>query len=71
MTTDDRILLNDLNRLGDALGPFAGGILTDSLSVTAQLDFGYRLISVASRIRMRVEQERTDSRRQTVDGDAL
>lgn len=55
----DRELLDELSRLGEALGPFVGGILTDSLSVTVQLDFGHQLIALAGRIRARVETQST------------
>jgi hypothetical protein len=55
--TDDRALLDELSRLGETLGPFLGGVVTNMLSVTEQLDFGYRLIRVAGLIRMRVEHQ--------------
>ena len=56
MTDEDRALLDELNRLGAALGPFSGGVLTNSLTVAEQLAFGYQLIALASRIRARVEK---------------
>jgi hypothetical protein len=55
--TDDRQLLDELCQLGEALAPFNAGILTNTLSVTEQLDFGYRLIRVAGLIRGRVENQ--------------
>lgn len=71
MTDEDRKLLNELNRLGDALGPFAGGILTDSLSAIEQLDFSYKLISLAGAIRARVEQKTPSNRPREIGGSAL
>ncbi|HEY2764190.1 MAG TPA: hypothetical protein VGJ13_09300 [Pseudonocardiaceae bacterium] len=68
---DDSELLDELNQLGAALGPFTGGILTDSLSETEQLSFGYRLVRLAGRIRARVEQQPFDTGLPGVDGDAL
>lgn len=56
MTDEDRALLDELNRLGAILGPFTGGILTNSLTVAEQLAFGYQLIGLAARIRARVEK---------------
>ena len=56
-TADDHSLMDELNRLGKTLGPFVFGILSDTLSVSEQLDFGYRLIAVAGRIRARVEHQ--------------
>lgn len=53
--SDDRQLLDELCQLGEALAPFNAGILTNTLSVTEQLDFGYRLIRVAGLVRGRVE----------------
>jgi hypothetical protein len=57
--TDDRALLDELCGLGETLGPFIGGVLTNTLSITEQLDFGYRLIRVAGLIRTRVENKQT------------
>ena len=71
MTDEDRKLLNELNRLGDALGLFTGGILTNSLSVSEQLDFDYQLIALAGRIRARVEKKPIGHRSQAVDGEPL
>ncbi len=68
MVTDGRELLDELRRLSQALGPFAVGIFADSLSAAEQLDFSYQLITVAARIRERVEQESFDSSR--VAGDS-
>lgn len=59
--TDDRQLLEELRRLGEELGPFNTGIVTNTLPVTEQLDFGYRLIRVAGLIRRRVECEHPDA----------
>ena len=56
MTDEDRALLDELNRLGAVLGPFTGGILTNSLSVAEQLAFGHQLIALAGRIRARLEK---------------
>ncbi|MGH3851534.1 MAG: hypothetical protein ACRDRT_17900, partial [Pseudonocardiaceae bacterium] len=70
-TSSDYALLGELNRLGVALGPFTGGILTDSLSVTAQLDFGYRLIRLAGRIRARVEQKPFTAGSSGIDGEVI
>jgi len=61
MITDGRELLDELRRLSQALGLFAAGIFADSLSVAEQLNFGYQLITVAARIRERVEQKPFDS----------
>ena len=59
--SDDRQLLDELCQLGEALGPFNAGILTNSLSVTEQLRFGYRLIRVAGLIRARAEHRPPDT----------
>ena len=59
--TDDQALLDELCGLGETLGPFIGGVLTNTLSVTEQLDFGYRLIWVAGLMRTRVEQKNFDT----------
>ena len=67
----DHELLDELNQLGKDLGPFAGGILTRTLSVTEQLDFGYRLIRLARRIRARAEQQPFAIGPHSFDGDAL
>jgi hypothetical protein len=69
--TGDGELMDELNRLGEALGPFVFGILSDTLSVTEQLDFGYRLIAVAGRIRVRVQKLSIDHGPLSIDGDAL
>ena len=66
--TGDRELLDELNRLGDALSPFVFGILTDSLSTAEQVAFGYQLIALAGRIRGRVEKP-LGRRSPSVDGD--
>ncbi|MGH3438843.1 MAG: hypothetical protein ACRDR6_25885 [Pseudonocardiaceae bacterium] len=71
ITDDDRSLLDELNKLGQELGLFTAGILTDSLSVTAQLDFGYRLIRLAGLIRARVEQEPFAAEPSGVDGEGI
>lgn len=67
----DPTLLDELSRLGEALGPFVFGILSDTLSISEQLAFGYQLIAVAGRIRTRVEQRSADQRSQVSNGDAL
>lgn len=59
--SDDRQLLDELHQLGEALGPFNTGILTNTLSVTQQLGFGYRLIRVAGLIQARVEHRPPDT----------
>jgi hypothetical protein len=59
--TDDQALLDELCGLGETLGPFLGGVVTNTLSVTEQLDFGYRLIRVAGLIRARVEHKNSDT----------
>lgn len=70
MTTDDYDLLNILGHIADTLAPFSFGILTNTLSVTDQLDFGYKLIAAAGRIRTRVEKTSADHRLRPTDGDA-
>lgn len=69
MTTDDYHLLDDLSHIGETLASFSGGILTNSLSVTEQLDFSYKLIAAASRIRTRVEKMSVDHRLRPTHGD--
>lgn len=59
--SDDRQLLDELRQLGEALGPFNAGILTNTVSVTEQLGFGYRLIRVAGLIQARVEHRPPDT----------
>ncbi|MGH3344178.1 MAG: hypothetical protein ACRDPK_15180 [Carbonactinosporaceae bacterium] len=59
--SDDRQLVDELRQLGEALGPFNAGILTNTLSVTQQLSFGYRLVRVAGLIRARVEHRPPDT----------
>lgn len=67
---DDQIL-EALALVVQESGPFSFGILTDTLSVTEQLDFGYKLISAAGRIRTRVEKTSVNHRLQAVpDSDA-
>lgn len=66
-TADDRTLMDELNRLGEALGPFVFGISSNTLSITEQLAFGYRLIAVAGRIRTRVEQRSVEPRHKGED----
>lgn len=56
-TADDQALMNQLNSIGEAIGPFVFGLLSNTLSVSEQLAFGYRLIAIAGRIRTRVEQQ--------------
>lgn len=68
---DDHELLDELNQLGRELGPFTGGILTNTVSVTEQLAFGYRLIRLAGRIRARVEGQPFAAGPPGLDGDAL
>ncbi len=63
MVTDGCELLDELRRLSQGLDSFAAGIFSDSLSAAEQLDFGYQLITVAARIRERVEQKLFDSSR--------
>lgn len=70
MTTDGHHLLNELSHIADILAPFSFGILTNTLSITEQLDFGYKLIAAAGRIRMRVEKSAIDHRLRPTDGDA-
>lgn len=67
----DRELMEDLNSLGETLGPFVFGILTDTLSVSEQLAFGYQLIAVAGRIRARVEKLPVDHQNPAIGGDVL
>lgn len=71
MTDDDRTLMDELNRLGEVLGSFVFGTLTDTLSVTKQLAFGYQLIAVTERIRARVEKQSEGHGAQAGDGDGL
>ena len=68
--TDDRQLLNELNRLGDAFGSFSGGILTGQLSVAEQLDFSYQLIVVAGHFWSRVATP-SSNKSQGIPGDGL
>lgn len=68
---DDHELLGELNQFGRELGTFTGGILTNTLSVSEQLAFGYRLIRVAGLIRARVEQQPLVDEAPGFDGDAL
>ncbi|MCA1675039.1 MAG: hypothetical protein LC799_23575, partial [Actinobacteria bacterium] len=70
MTTDDHHLLNDLGRIGETLGPFSFSILTNTLSITDQLDFSHKLIAAAGRIRARVEKTSVDHRYRPTHGDA-
>lgn len=58
---DDRQLLDELHGLAEAIGPFNSGILANTLSVTEQLDFGYRLIRVAGWVQARVEHGPPDT----------
>lgn len=67
----DHELLGELNELGRELGPFTGGILTKTVTVTEQLAFGYRLIRLAGRIHARVGQQPFVDRPPSFDGDAL
>lgn len=53
---DDHELMAELNDLGQVLGPFTGGILTDRMSMSEQLDFGTGSFRLAGRIRARVER---------------
>lgn len=65
----DEHLLGALAHVEEGSGRFSFGILTDTISVTEQLDFGYRLTSLACRIRARVEQTSSEYRCSTTDGD--
>lgn len=69
--SEDKQLLDELCQLGEALGPFNAGILTNTLSVSEQLDFGYRLIRVGGLVRTRVEQQSHEPGLPGVDGDVL
>ncbi|MGH3796848.1 MAG: hypothetical protein ACRDSP_18385 [Pseudonocardiaceae bacterium] len=53
MDDDDRELLHELKRLGQALAPFALGVMENHLSRDEQLAFGTRLVNLAERIRDR------------------
>lgn len=66
--TDDQLLAS-LALVVQASGPFSFGILTDTLSVTEQLGFGYKLIAAAGLIRTRVEETSGDYRLRITDGD--
>lgn len=70
MTTDDYKLLDQLYNIGERLSCFTGGILTNTLSVAEQLDFCYRLIASAGRIRARVERAGADHK-QAANGAGL
>lgn len=50
MTTDDYQLLYKRHRLGQAFASFPRSILTASPPVIGQLDFGWHLIVLVSRI---------------------
>ncbi len=63
--------MDELGRLGEALGPFVFGILADTLSVSEQLTFGHQLIAVGGRIRARVEKHAAGRRVQAEDGYGL
>lgn len=51
----DRAIIYALAEVTKASGMFSFGILTDTLPVMEQLDFGYKLIHLAGLIRTRVE----------------
>ncbi|MGH3907120.1 MAG: hypothetical protein ACRDTE_23535, partial [Pseudonocardiaceae bacterium] len=53
MDDDDRELLNELKRLGQALAPFALGVLENRVSRKEQLAIATRLVNLAERIRDR------------------
>ncbi|MGH3909036.1 MAG: hypothetical protein ACRDTE_33380 [Pseudonocardiaceae bacterium] len=53
MDDDDRALLHELKHLGQALAPFALGVMENCVSRDEQLGFGTRLVSLAERIRDR------------------
>lgn len=63
----DGQILDALAHVVEASGPFSFGLLTNTLSVTEQLDFSYQLIALAGRIRARVEKAAGDNRRHTTD----
>lgn len=70
LTEADDQILEALALVVQASGPFSFGLLTNTLSVTEQLGFGYKLISAAGRIRTRVEKTSGDHRLRTADGNA-
>lgn len=53
MEDEERELLHELKLLGQALGPFALGVLENRLSREEQLAFGTCLVNIAERIRDR------------------
>ncbi len=53
MDDDDRALLHELKHLGQALAPFALGVMENHISRDDQLAFGARLVNLAERIRDR------------------
>lgn len=53
MDDDDRELLHELKLLGQALGPFALGVLENRVSREEQLAFGTRLVNIAERVKDR------------------
>ncbi|MCA1605758.1 MAG: hypothetical protein LC775_09865, partial [Acidobacteria bacterium] len=70
LAEDDEHILETLAYVVQASGQPSFGILTNTLSVAEQLDFGYKLISLAGRIRARVEKVSVDHRYRTADGGA-
>ncbi|MCA1704724.1 MAG: hypothetical protein LC808_16255 [Actinobacteria bacterium] len=53
MDDDDRKLLNELQLLGQAIGPFALAVIEDRVSRDEQLTLGTLLVNIAERIRDR------------------
>ncbi len=53
--TDDRELLNELNQVGQELGPFTARILTNTASADQQFLFSYQLIRLAGEIQARAK----------------
>lgn len=65
----DEQLLAALASVVEASGRFSFGVLTGSLSVTEQLDFGYKLIAVAGRVRTRAEVTRCNHSLRVTNGE--
>ncbi|MGH8546455.1 MAG: hypothetical protein ACREX3_23140, partial [Gammaproteobacteria bacterium] len=64
----DEQLLAALGHLVEEANPFSFGLLTNTLSITDQLDFTHKLIAAAGRIRTRVEKAACVHGLRTTDG---
>jgi hypothetical protein len=70
MAEADKHLLDALAHVVEGSGRFSFGIVTNTLSVTEQLDFSHKLIAAAGLIRARVERAADDRRLRATDADA-